>query len=218
MEIKLKNYIAPGKVIGFVHFPGSFAKLNNNKKISYITDEMFHQNISVQKYLEKHIPSFSVEKFEQACKMTLFDQSVLSRCVCHLSKTEMKKLRLVEGLLLNSETLVLVNFERGFYGKSRNYFQKLFLKLTKYGKCIIFISNDLEFLMGITKTVFLFTSEQVLSIDNYYDSRFHDWVDLPDIISFVKMLRSKGIGMDEYIERKEVLKAIYRSVTSGEKL
>ena len=41
---------------------------------------------------------------------------------------------------------------------------------------------------------------------------------MPNVIFYVKYLEMRGIKMEHYLESKEVLKAIYRSVTSKESL
>lgn len=41
---------------------------------------------------------------------------------------------------------------------------------------------------------------------------------MPFVISYVKYLEQQGLKIDHYLEPKEVLKAIYRSVTAGERL
>ena len=108
MEIRLKDFIKPGKIVSFVNFSGSFGRLKNSKKISYVGDEVFQQNISVQKYFEKKLGSFSKEKFLDACRMVLLDPDVIYGNVSKLSYTEAKKLRFVEALILNEVFLLRV--------------------------------------------------------------------------------------------------------------
>lgn len=216
--MKLKDYIKVGEVVAFVNFSVSFQKLKNNSKISYVTDYQMKQNMNVRKYLEKNIPNFSMQKFEDACKMVLLSSKVIGYNLKDLSRTEMKQLSLVEALLWNASTIVFQNFEEGFYEKNRNYYQKLFLKLTKYGKCIMIITNDVSFLFGLTTRFFLFTEDSSCLITNFYDDRIYQYVKMPTVISYVKFLNKKNISMDPYIESKEVLKAIYRSVNSRDSL
>lgn len=218
MEVQLKNFIKSGNIISFVNFSGSFQKLKNNKKISYIIDDKFHQNISVRKYLEKKLGTFSHSKYVDACKMVLLDPEIINGNVSKISSTEAKKLRFVEALLLNSETFLFVNFEQGFVFKSRCYFQKLFKKLIKYGKCIILVTNDLTFLMDVPSKLVLFEKNNYLEISDFYDERLYQYVEMPNVIFYVKYLEMRGIKMEHYLESKEVLKAIYRSVTSKESL
>lgn len=214
MEIKIKDFIHPGKIVSFVNFTGNFCKLKNNAKISYILNTPFQQNISVQKYLEKKLVSFSHERFCDACKMVLLDEKILHANLSKLSFTESKQIRFVEALLLNSETLVFINYEQGFHGKNRSYYQKLFLKLTKYGKCVLLVTNDISFLMGMVPSFILFHSNQYEEILDYYDNKIYKYVSMPEIIQTVKYFESRGVKMEHYLEMKEVLKAIYRSVSS----
>lgn len=218
MEIKLKDFVESGKVKAFVNFSGSFQKFKNNTKISYILDASYKQNVTVQKYLEKMFSNLSFDRLEKACRMALLDSSILEENLSKLSKTEAKRLRFVEALLWNSETFVFDHFEEGFYGKKRSYYQKLFLKLTKYGKSILIVTDDITFLFGLVREFFLFTEDGYHKISNFYDDLIYQYVLEPPLVSYVKFLNKKGIVMEPYIESKEVLKAIYRSVTSKERL
>lgn len=214
MEIKLKDFIAPCEITAFVNFNGSFQNLKNNDQISYVLDTPYSRKGSVHKYLEKSVPSFSVDKFYNACRMVLLSGDILERNINTLSRTEMKQLRFVESLLHGSDTIVFENFEQGFYGKNRSYYQKLFQKLTKYGKSIIYITNDITMLFGMVKKFVLFDKNEFVWITDFYDDRIYKICEMPPIISFVSYLNKKHISMEPYIETKEVLKAIYRSVNS----
>lgn len=218
MEIQLKNLIESEKIVSCVNFPIFLKKHKNNSKISYITNEPYVQNIRVQKYLEKIISDFTIPKFQDACRMVQLSSDVISKNISSLSKTEMKKLRFVEALLYRSEILLFVDFEQGFYFKSRSYYQKLFLKLTHYGKSIVIFTKDISFLFGLSSEFYLWMQNKYEKISNFYDRRIYEYVSKPEIISYVEYLRSQGISMDSYIETKELLKAIYRSVSSGERL
>ena len=218
MEVKLKDFIEPGKIVALVNFRGSFQKLKNNHKISYIVDDLFLQNISVYKYLEKRLGQFSKEKFEDACRMALLDSSILEQNVSKLSYTESKKLRFVEALLLNSETFFFVHFENGNLFKNRSYYQKLFLKLIKYGKCIILVTDDLSFLMGLVSSFYLFDDTGCRIVSDFYEDTIYKFVPMPFVISYVKYLEQQGLKIEHYLEPKEFLKAIYRRVTAGERL
>ncbi len=218
MEIQLKSFIKEHSIVSCVNFPVSFQKHKNNSKISYITNEPYLQNIRVQKYFEKHFHPFSVSKFSDACRMVLLSPKILENNISQLSYTEMKKLRFVEALLSRCEVFVFVDFEQGFYAKSRSYYQKLFLKLTKYGKSVLVFTKDISFLFGMSSEFYLWMKNKYEVISSFYDSRIYQYVSKPIIISYVESLKNKGIHMEDYIETKEVLKAIYRSVSNGERL
>lgn len=218
MEIKLKDFVMPGQVVAFVNFSGAFHKFKNNSKVSYVLDVPYKQNMIVRKYLEKTFSNLSMERLEKACRMALLDLEVLDFNLSRLSRTEAKRLRFVEALLYNSETLIFENFESGFYGKNRSYFQKLFLKLTKYGKSILIVTQDVSFLFGIVSEFILFTENGYERITDFYNKKIYQYVEEPPIISYVNYLNKMGISMEHYVETKEVLKAIYRSVNSKEHL
>lgn len=212
MEVKLKDFIQPGQIISFVHFKGTFNNLKSNSNIFYILDEEYRQNMNVQKYFEKKFESFSLSKFQDACKMVMLSEKVLENNLKNLSRTEAKKLRFVEALLCHSETLVFYHFEEGFYAKDRAYYQKLFLKLTKYGKCVLCITDDVSFLLGMVSKFVLFDQQTYRWVQDFYDDEIYQDIEMPEVISYVKYLNRKKIPMEHYIETKEILKAIYRSV------
>jgi len=218
MEIKLKDFVKPDKIVAFVNFSGSFQKFKNNSKVSYVLDIPYKQNMIARKYLEKTFSNLSQDKLEKACRMALLDLSILDCNLNKLSRTEAKRLRFVEALLYNSETLIFVNFEDGFYGKKRGYYQKLFLKLTKYHKAILVVTKDVSFLFGMVSEFILFTDHSYEWMRDFYDQKIYQYVEEPPIISYVNYLNRKGIRMEHYVEPKEVLKAIYRSVNSKEHL
>lgn len=217
MEINIKDYVAENEIVALVHFTGSFFSLKNSSNISYILDIPFRKNIYVRKYLEEIIPSFSYQKFQKACKMVLLDESVFQKNLKYLSRTECKKLRFILALLSGSKILVFQDFEQGFYKKERSYYQKLFKKLTKYGKSILYITNDVSFLIGLVSEFILFGEKKQTVVKHFYDKQIYEHLDKPEVVSFVEYLGTKGIMMEPYIEMKEVLKAIYRDVSAGEK-
>lgn len=214
MEVKIKDFIQKGQIVSLVHFNGTLHHLKNNSNIFYILNNGYRQNMNVQKYFEKNFENFSLSKFRDACKMVLLSETVLENNLKNLSKTEAKKLKFVEALLQHSETLVFFHFEDGFYGKDRLYYQKLFLKLTKYGKSILCITDDVSFLFGMVSKFVLFEHQKYRWIDDFYDDEIYQNIEMPEIISYIKYLNRKKIPMDHYIEIKEILKAIYRSVNS----
>lgn len=218
MEIKLKDFIKKGEIIAFVHFSGSFRKFKNNKNISYVLDESMHQNMLVENYFKKLCLNYESSRFLNACKMVLLESDILKKNIKNLSRTEIKKLRFVEALLNQSETIVFENFFSGFYGKDINYFRKLLIKMTKYGKCIIFVTNNVEDLFGLVKRFILFQENNYEWILDFYDAKIYQYVSMPKIISYVNFLNENGKNMEHYIETKEVLKAIYRSVESRGKI
>ena len=218
MEIKLKDFIKQGKIISFLNFSGSFEKLINNQKISYVLDNRKKYEKKVRDYFQETIFDFSESKFQDACKMVLLDPNVLEKSGISLSRTEYKRLQFVEALLNRSETILFQNFELGFYGKDRSYYHKLYLKLTKYGKCILCFTNDITFLFGMVSKFILFRENDYVLLDDFYQEEIYQYLEMPPIIAFIKKLNQNHIKLEPYIETKEVLKAIYRSVNSGDKL
>ena len=47
---------------------------------------------------------------------------------------------------------------------------------------------------------------------NLYDDTLYKYIDEPEIIKFIKNANSKGHKLDNYVDIKELIKAIYRDV------
>ena len=80
------------------------------------------------------------------------------------------------------------------------------------------VTDDVGFLMNFVSSFVLFGTDKYLELQDFYDDRIYQYVEMPEVISYVKYLEKRGIKLEHYLEVKEVLKAIYRSVSSGERL
>lgn len=204
MEIKSKKITA---------VVGTEEDIKFEEKIKYLD---FLSGITVLEYVKNNYKEIKMKKIEAALKICLLNKDILNKKMNVLSSNENEKLKLLFYLLSNDERIILTNFEKNLLSKELKYFKNLFKKMTrKYNKTVVLITNDLEKIMdGIDIILVIDKKQVILEIDskNIYHDKIYDYIDQPSIIEFVKYARSKGIKIDDYIDLKELIKAIYRSV------
>jgi len=178
----------------------------------------FLQGIKLNDYIKNKFNNLSEEKIKEAYKICLLNDKELDKPLNVLSSNEIEKVELMIKLLENREVIILSDFEINFLNKELNYFKSLFKKMvTKYNKTIVLITNKLDKIMDLVDIILVVENKKVIlelsSSDIYSDRIYENNIDTPDIIEFVKMVRRKNIKMEDYTDVKELIKAIFRSVS-----
>ena len=178
----------------------------------------FLQGIKLNDYIKNKFNNLSEEKIKEAYKICLLNDKDLDKSLNVLSSSEIEKVELMIKLLENREVIILSDFEINFLNKELNYFKSLFKKMvTKYNKTIVLITNKLDKIMDLVDIILVVENKKVIlelsSSDIYSDRIYENNIDIPDIIEFVKMVRRKNIKMEDYTDVKELIKAIFRSVS-----
>lgn len=178
----------------------------------------FLQGIKLNDYIKNKFSTLSEEKIKEAYKICLLNDKDLDKPLNVLSSNEIEKVELMIKLLENREVIILSDFEINFLNKELNYFKSLFKKMvTKYNKTIVLITNKLDKIMDLVDIILVVENKKVIlalsSSDIYSDRIYENNIDTPDIIEFVKSVRRKNIKMEDYTDVKELIKAIFRSVS-----
>ena len=189
----------------------SFITKDNNFHKSNLNDEVVYLNKLYKLNYE------DVDKrIKDALKMVNLDVTYMSENFEDMSFNELKLIKLVIALILNSKIIVLDYFEKEMPFNQINHIKKLLLKLNKmYNKNIIIFSNDIECYLNIISNIVIFNDGNIVfegTNKDLYNNDIYKYIDEPKIISFIKYLRSKNHLFDDYIDIKELLKAIYRDV------
>lgn len=155
----------------------------------------------------------SQNKIIKVFKMLGIDQSALEKNVDSLNFLEEKLIMLAKQLLIGKE-LILNFLEKGLNEKERIYLKRVIKKLAHdYKVKVLVFTNDLDFLLNfIDKVVILENNEikSVISNKDLYNENIYQYIDMPDIIAFVKKCQNLGKRLDNYIDVSEVLKGLYR--------
>lgn len=176
----------------------------------------FLKSIKMIDYLKNKFNNLNEEKINEALKICLLNETDNQKPLNVLSSNEIEKLELAIKLLENREMIILSDFEINFLNREFNYFKNLFKKMvTKYNKTVVFITNNLTKIMDIIDFILVVENRTVvleLNAKNIYYDKIYDYVDMPEIIKFVKLAKKNHAKLEDYTDINELIKGIFRSV------
>jgi len=179
----------------------TFSLLNKKKEV-YVLE-------SINKYTKK-------KKIVEALNMVNLNEDYLLRKSNDLSNVEYNKLLLVNDLVNKEKVIVLDHFEKGLCHKEKEYFKRLFRKISKeYGIGFIIKTNDFSFCLGLVDQYLLVEENEIVEVINkkdIYDKEVYKYFDKHELIDFVLESRKKGHLLDDYYNASDILKAIYREL------
>lgn len=210
MEINISRFKDSLNFSVLVNFPVSLHSLTKEENVGYVC----RKNIEVKdiyRYLDPHHKVLE-SKLQQVLKMVHLDMKGLPSDMTILEK---QKLQLAKILLELPEMIVLEYFFVDMIDFEVQYFKRLFRNLLyKKNVNIVLIENDMNFICETVKRIYLFTKGgKYQMMDNLYDDKIYEYVEMPYTIELVKYLESKGHSIDHDFTFLETLKAIYRGVS-----
>ena len=179
---------------------------------AYVVNGFIDLDLSVKNYL---MSVTNTEKMHSSLKMVMFDKDI-NITISSLSPVDKKKIQLAYVLCKREKYIILDYFEKGLNSKEINYFKKLFKKIKEYQISVIVHTNDVNFIISIVDKICLVKNDNVVKILPKYDlynNEIYDYVDMPTIIEFINYCKSIGINIDNYLDNKEIIKAIFRMVS-----
>ena len=193
-----------------VHFPVSLDSISVKDGIGFVCRKRMDEK-DILSYLNPN-HTISDLKIEQVLKMVHFNSQ---GSISTMSLLEMQKLQLAKILLHLPKMIVLEYFFVDMIDCEVQYFKRLFRNLLyKKGVFIVLIENDMNFICETVKKMYLFTkSGKFQLIDDFYDDKIYEYVEMPYTVELVKYLESKGHHIDHDVTFLETLKAIYRGVS-----
>jgi len=203
MEIeKLIEYAKYGEITAFV---GSLS-LTGNKTLPNFKNE---SNV-----LDHFINICEKEKLVKALSILEVKEEVLSFSVTELSNSLKNKLAIIESLVSKENVFVFDNIQKSLSYREIQNVKRVLKKLAEHNKKVIVVTNDIEFLFGLTKNVLVIDRDKFVDLTpiDWFDQNIYQYVTKPPIIEFVMNCKQRGIKIDNCYETKELLKAIYRSV------
>lgn len=185
---------------------------NFNITGSLVVNGFIDLELSVKDYL---MSVTSEDKIFSSLKMVMFDKDVNS-LIISLSSIDKKKVQLAYALCKKEKYIYLEYFEKGLTTKEKNYFKKLIQKIKEYQISIIIHTNDINFLVDTVDKICLIENDTVVKIlakNDWYTNALYEAVSEPEIVKFVKYCQSKNINIENYLDSKEIIKAIFRMVS-----
>lgn len=158
----------------------------------------------------------AAKRIRDALLMVGLNTNYLDVYFSDLSSTELKKLSLALMLFVNPKIMILDYYDKNLCDSDIVYLRKLIHKLsTMYNKTIIICSDNISPYLSVIDNIVIFNEGIIKFTGNkndLYDDNLYKFIDEPDIISFIKYANSKGHKLENYVDIKELIKAIYRDV------
>ena len=164
---------------------------------------------NIKEYLYKVATERRVNK---VLKMIGLDEDVLSKTPEQISNLDNALIHVAYQLLIGKD-LVINYLDVLLNHKEEIYLKRLLSKLVhQYKLRLLLFTNNIEFCFGLIDRIFIVNNREIVKYLNndFYNMEIYKYVDMPDIISFVKLLQSKGKKIDNYLDMSELLKGIYR--------
>jgi len=179
-------------------------------------------NKSVKKEIEfgmKHY-NYKLDKINNrpidALKLVGLDETYYERNPLEMSLSEQKKVMLASILAFNPKVIIFDEFEKGLNEKDKKNIIRLIKMLkNKYNRTIVMISNDMNFLLNFVDYYFLIkngTTSYNFTKEDLFNKGVEVHIELPAIVSFIKLAREKGSNLTNYFDINELIKGVYRDV------
>lgn len=210
MEIMYSNKINENFKFGQIN---GFYKDKND--LSYYLDNIYgltyDDDWSVKRYLNGLKLKVNDKVLEVLDSLGL-KNDILDRKIKTLSTNEFKLTLLASLLLENPNIFIFDYFETNLSFKNRKLFVNLLRKLKNEGKTIIIITNNISFLYEVSDNILVVENRKLIYSGNKNDLFNKKIIEDPDIIEFIRKSNKKGANLLWTMDRKELIKDIYRSL------
>lgn len=155
------------------------------------------------------------DKLLKALPVLNLKPNVINSSLRVISNSLKNKLAVIEALVSKEDVLIFNDVHKSLTYREIQNVKRILNKLAEHNKKVIILTNDAEFLFGLTKVVYGVKTGVLkdLSPVNWFHEDVYNYVSKPPIIEFVLNCKRRNIKIDNCYETKELLKAIYRSVS-----
>lgn len=184
-------------------------------------EELVRSDFKIMGLIMPHIdiPSFNTGDIDNLLtyrkddilKMVLLNENDLEG---KLSSNVISKLQFAVNM--DNDIVALYDFSKGLNLKELTYFKQLFKRMTnRYDKKIILVSRDMNFLSDICDTFAVYDKKVLYKTTDVFDDVLYHYVDMPNIVKFIKAANRKGAKLKRTLEINELLKDVYRSINEN---
>jgi len=138
----------------------------------------------------------------------------LNKKSLEVSLSDQKKIMLGAVLAIEPEILILNYIDHGLNIKDQKLIKGILRDLKK-DKTIIIVSNNTNFFLDIVDRIIVFHHHKTIldgNKDMFYEKKMAKYLDVPNIIKFIKIANSKNPKLMITTDIKELMKDIYRKV------
>ena len=200
----------------------------NYKKSVYVIDEYIdnYNELTIYDVLLSIINNYNIypkninKKIKDAIKIVGLKEEILTLGIKDISSSEQKLIQLAISLLVNTNTIILIEPFKVLDINNRKRIIILLQKLLdKYKKSIIIISNDVEILLKYTKNLIIIKNNKLVVEGNTFEiftdvellKKHH--IEIPEIIEITYLTKKlKNVKIDYFIDIRNIIKDIYKHV------
>lgn len=188
------------------------------KVYAFIGEDVYSSiNVKKEVYVLESIKKYTnTKRIIESLKMVNLDETYLLKKSNDLSNSEYNKLRLASDLVNNEKIIILDNFDKGLCYKEKEYFKRLFRKLSReYGINFYIQTNDLNFCIDLVDEYLVFNNNIIIETclkNEVFSKNIYKYYDKHKLVDFILESRKHNHLRDDYYDIKDILKAIYREL------
>ena len=222
MALVLKNNlygnikIDSNKIIGVMGNYYKFIKSINNKNISLIPviNDFYTNNV----YYEMSLYTTDTNSIDKLLKDFDLNSDFLNKNICFLSDSLKHLLKYMLALLQNKKIIIIdepfIDMDYSLKKKIKSILKRI---IYETDKTIIICSNNSNIIYELCDSVLLLDKDfkygKTIDImkDNILLEKYN--IDIPDIIDFINLIKSKGIIIDYSVDIRDLIKDVYKCVS-----
>lgn len=171
----------------------------------------------IGKLLSKIIKEDDYEKkIYGVMKLVNLPEEMMNYNPNNLSYSNKKRLQLALAFCRNPQVIIFDNYDKGFNFRDQELLKKVLIKLkNKYHKTIIYITNELTSLLNLADNLMIIDKTGSLIYQekaSFFDQKIYFSQQMPPIVDFIFTCRKNGHEIPNYLDVKEIIKAVYRNV------
>ena len=194
-------------------------KLREN--IFYLSQEYQEQlfNINIFEDIKYGIKKLNNQVLDDLLTSFNLKDNILTKTYTDLSDGELKKVLIIAMIFSKSKIIILDDPTSGLDQKSVSTLIKLLKREKRKGKTIIIASQDTDFLLNVSDSIFIIDNGKILVKDNKYEFFSNQKLldkcnmEMPNVVNFKEfVLKSKNVKLVYRDNVNDLIKDIYRNV------
>ena len=196
-------------------------KFISTNNIFYLSQEYQEQlfNINIFEDIKYGIKKINNQVLDDLLKGFNLSENIFNKAYDELSNGEIKKILIIIMIISKKKILLLDDPTSGLDQKSVLTLIKLLKREKRKGKTIIITSQDIEFLLSVSDSIFIIDNGKILIKENKYDF-FSNYqlldkcnMEMPNIVSFKEVtFKKKNVKLVYRDNINDLIKDIYRNV------
>ena len=228
--MRIEELLNTNKIIGVVGNSGSgkssiISKIKNDKKVGIINSNVIKCD-NVKDQIEYYVREYNYrlkelqDRENEIITMLEIEEDILDKSVYSISESELYKVMIASIMLCNPDNLVFDEVLFSLDYKSKIKLLKLLMKLKKFfNKTIIIICPNIDDIYEFIDNIMIIDEGKILLYGNKYDIYNDNYelikeknIRIPTIVEFIKLMKDKGITLDNVDNINELIKTVYREM------